>query len=589
MEGWTEVRYGRRRQRIRQQTGGKDREFGPLGWMDRARSFSYNRRGNQFPSPNQRVPPPRRVQPTGFLPRSYADVVRQAHYRPAWRGPSPGTTGAKKEAAGPQLRRQIRKMHAIIKMVHHLQNVAPKDGKSEPKMIAKMVDVLSNMIKPAAPTQHTMDMITGNARNWGHTSCIILMEHYETKLDDLLEDIGGYLTPDWRSAFEVAVRWARRNLPRITRDAIEHAEAMIAARTEMRDPPQDQTRTGLERSKLQQPGNLDNSRTGHQQGPKTTVATMTEHLDVRMDRTAHKTPSPKQRREKKSAKNRGMVLMEMDEIQELEEEGNEDLEEVGSPPLFFPDLEQEVQRTQIEQQGREIHDMNEQRERSTESPNPRIMEQTIQAQVHQQDNEEEEEIFEQSFDRFVDPGQRKFQVHRHANTTRKMTEWNWEAKKKWIILGDSNLSRLPEFFCEDLQVESFPGANFRHAEALMRKTEPPQDLVVEKVVLSFGINSRGNKPKETTVKNVQAAIRATKARFPYAEVWVPLINFSQTLPAEEKENLLVLNEHIERNMPYIPLLSLEDFQTEDDGIHWTVETGVAMFEHWKSVLNFHAP
>lgn len=99
-------------------------------------------------------------------------------------------------------------------------------------MIPIMVEILANMIKPPAPTQRTMDLISGNARNWGHTSCMVLMEHYEAKLEDLRGELAGPITPDWKSAFEVAVRWARRNLPRITGYAIDHAEAVIAARVD---------------------------------------------------------------------------------------------------------------------------------------------------------------------------------------------------------------------------------------------------------------------------------------------------------------------------------------------------------------------
>lgn len=68
-------------------------------------------------------------------------------------------------------------MHTLIKMVQHLQNVAPKAGKEEPKMISRMVEILTSMINPAAPTAHTMQMIKGNADNWGYNTLTILMEH----------------------------------------------------------------------------------------------------------------------------------------------------------------------------------------------------------------------------------------------------------------------------------------------------------------------------------------------------------------------------------------------------------------------------
>lgn len=66
-----------------------------------------------------------------------------------------------------------------------------------------------------------MDMITGNARNWGHNTCMILTEHYETGLEGLLGELSGLLTPEWKDAFEVAVRWARQNLPRTTQDVVD--------------------------------------------------------------------------------------------------------------------------------------------------------------------------------------------------------------------------------------------------------------------------------------------------------------------------------------------------------------------------------
>ncbi len=154
------------------------------------------------------------------------------------------------------------------------------------------------------------------------------------------------------------------------------------------------------------------------------------------------------------------------------------------------------------------------------------------AQVHRE-SDPEDDVFQDSSDHFTSPEPQRFQVRRHINTQRKLTDWNLAVHKKWIIIGDSNLSRIPDFFNKDLQIESFPGGHFRHGQALMEKTCPPSDLIVEKVVLSFGMNSRGNKSKETTVKNLQGAIRSTKRKFPYAEIWIPLLNFSTDLPEED--------------------------------------------------------
>lgn len=77
-------------------------------------------------------------------------------------------------------------------------------------------------------------------------------------------------------------------------------------------------------------------------------------------------------------------------------------------------------------------------------------------------------------------------------------------------MGDSNLSRFPDFTIPDLQIESFPGGHFRHAQALLEKLDTPENLVVEKVVLAFGIYNRANKFQETTLKSVQGAVRSLK-------------------------------------------------------------------------------
>lgn len=136
----------------------------------------------------------------------------------------------RRQAADPQFGRLVRTMHRLIKCVHHLQNVTPKDNTEGPKMISRMVEILSSMIKPFAPTAHTIQMISGNAINWAYNTVTILTEHYQNNLSVILEELSDFLIPDWKSAFQVAVRWATRNLPRLSQDVVDHTEALIAAR-----------------------------------------------------------------------------------------------------------------------------------------------------------------------------------------------------------------------------------------------------------------------------------------------------------------------------------------------------------------------
>ena len=108
------------------------------------------------------------------------------------------------------------------------------------------------------------------------------------------------------------------------------------------------------------------------------------------------------------------------------------------------------------------------------------------------------------------------------------------------------------------------------------------------MILSFGINSRENKSKETTIKNLQGPIRSARNKFPYAEILIPLVNFSTNLPIEEQRNLQTLNDYIQQNTGFIHLLPQHLFQTEEDNVHWTKEKGEAMLRHWWRELNWPA-
>lgn len=111
-----------------------------------------------------------------------------------------------------QIPNLVQKLHAVIKNVHHLENMKPAEGKPEPCMISRMVDIIADMSKLASPTENTRHMIIGNAKNWGHNTYIILIKHYENRGMELLGDLSPLPTAGWREAFEVAVCWATRYL-----------------------------------------------------------------------------------------------------------------------------------------------------------------------------------------------------------------------------------------------------------------------------------------------------------------------------------------------------------------------------------------
>ena len=614
--GWTTVSYGRRQGRPRQ----RDWVQGAPWRKDRAPSATFKRRRSIFPYPNRPVPPPG-PRYLGPQSRSYAAVARQNNSRPAFRFTAPGGNRPQNNRVpflppggnrpqtnrdqyippDPAFSRLARKMHSVIKQVHHLQNVAVKPGKAEPRMISNMVETLTTMIKPAAPTPNTSDLIMGNARNWGYTTLLILEQHYMEGLEATIKEISSDLTGDWKAAFQVATKWARKNLSRLTQEVIDHAEALLTtyengqavSDTEQQPAPPQATQRKQHAQHNTQHTPQRTEQVGAQ-APRRNRAknTVTAGTDTETDRlgvTALPTTqlSPKQRRTKRRlVRQNTCVVSENSSALEIDSSDND---------WPIPPRARRCTRPLLEDSPLDTSDGLE----ADTTPNLIPLQtavakkQVVSAMVHQLPVLQKETATESSdvedllLDLTPTPEPPKCRVTRHINTNRKLVDWELTVFKKWLIIGDSNLSKIPPYSIPDLQIESYPGANFRNAQAIMAKVICK--TVVEKVVLSFGINCRGQKAKMTSVKQMQSALRTAKLHFPYSEIWIPMINFSSALPVSESSCLRTLNEHIRRNMPY--LIKLEDklFSTESDNIHWTKTTAQAMLVHWSTILNFRAP
>lgn len=117
----------------------------------------------------------------------------------------------------------VRIMYKVIKMTH-LQNVSQDP---EPRMLRKMVDSLSTFIKPVLPPTKTADLVPRNAKNWGHTSLLIL-RHYMEQIENLLPELTSFSSLNWQEPFRVAANRARRDLGRrLLPDSVRKAETTL--------------------------------------------------------------------------------------------------------------------------------------------------------------------------------------------------------------------------------------------------------------------------------------------------------------------------------------------------------------------------
>ncbi|XP_057685186.1 uncharacterized protein LOC130911320 [Corythoichthys intestinalis] len=615
-EQWTEVQYGKRRRLARYQTTNEGM----------ARAFPSSNRRDPFTHLNRPVPPfnqnGRRQRP------AYADMMRQNRYQQRPNKDKQWTQNVElhknktkntrmddeeilREPANPNLRTLVRKLHQIIKIVHHLQNVNVKENIPQPKTIKRMVNTLTNMIKPAIPNETTLDLIMGNAYNWGHTTCQILTTHYETVLPELLKELQGLLTTEWKKAFETAVRWAKRNTPRIKQMEIDHAEALITVEWDSRK----ETETFLLQNDDFPELKKTNQRTQQTNNREKTNATQIENSIERpgvsgtpkqqRQKTKEKMTQEKETNTMRSTQESGTNTEEpqINRVQQntLRPRGENKMKTIETPKKHkkktkHMSLQEELDTETEEEREDSEAEIDKFLSMMLEVPGTDVEEDT-ETDFEEKDEieekegtiteiEEEEQKSETTLNTTNNTPRslrRSTKVTRHEDSTRKTKEWKFEPREKFLIVGDANLARIPKIYVKDIQIDSFPGGHFRHCKEMMEKVEVPEDLFVEEVILSFGMESRKNKI-ETTIKNLQSAIRATKRAFPDAFVRVQKVNYSMELPETEKKNLRELNAYINQNVSHILPLEAEKFEVEQNQIQWTTETAKLMIIHWCKTL-----
>ncbi|XDV21791.1 hypothetical protein PO909_026811 [Leuciscus waleckii] len=133
--------------------------------------------------------------------------------------------------AQPVLKNTMKCFYDIIRLVHHLNNVTTKVTDNQPVTFQRLTRLLTNTIRPAFPGEEVKTKLEGNAKNWAFKTQLILEQHYETLIDEALQNIRTQSNHhEWPKAFEIATGWARKNFyTRITTGSLDQAEALIRA------------------------------------------------------------------------------------------------------------------------------------------------------------------------------------------------------------------------------------------------------------------------------------------------------------------------------------------------------------------------
>ena len=537
----------------------------------------------------------------------------------------------------------------FLKAHHHLTNIRISDGTTkEPPGMVRTMRSLESVIKPANPNPTSQLMLYGNARNWLHNSLQILEDHYEKTIRDseiIIKQLAG--EEDWKTALTIAINWTKKDVKKVKEDTIVLASKKITEllqgcgvlnpaserntvpggtehlKTKKRPQTTGQTAKSAKKSRgdehdLVEEGTFENPEPGTEFSSPQTKKVHQREVMPNLEPTGPKEidgfffeedfpplPAPqgppltfqtfltsKQGPRPLTTKNPCAIENMAMEIEPYPFSGTVTKKTPHQEPHRSPKRMVLIHQPLPESPGQ-----------FSKFPFPPIEEEDciiIPDEVPNLVEEEDRIIIPDKVPNLLveEQGRNLFHIAmgtpptafkptRHLNTKRKMVDWCLVAKRKWLIMGDSNLSRIPSFQTPDMQIESYPGATFLHAEVLMKKTK--MMIKVEKVVLSFGINNKNQKLKETAIKQLQRAVKAAKETFPYAEIWVPQINFCKNLPGDQQLTLNNLNAYIGKNMGHIPLLPDEVFSVNRDLVHWTTDTAKAMLEHWMKYLNCLTP
>ncbi|XP_061656389.1 uncharacterized protein LOC133490395 [Syngnathoides biaculeatus] len=545
--------------------------------------------------------------------------------------------------------------------MHHLQNVTWKQDKAEPKMITKKVEELAMFINPAVPKSDTLDLIMGNAKNWGYNTLLILENHYKDTICETLGDIFEAGIPNWRELFDVATRWAYRNTPNLKKEIIEQAEALFVATST------NNLEWELERTNQQNTEQPTNTNTDHdpdtqpqEAGPpnlntENTQTTVTIHIeDNSTTETGHiPTDDREQHTLTKPTETRGTMTEAKWEWSPIPTEPRNSPEPRDQRPtrprtdkntcvipegsrLMEISREEAIPQTEqnpAESSDGDLGELLMELARENEDPPTPAMEQSTTSTPSSTSKLRQLELSSSSFTpratttRDHDGGrnaplntselrqleltsgsftpgtpqettlqdddggistpttsqQALLKVRKHLRTQQKMKVWQLRVLEKnchnWGLQPEQNT----ELFHPDLQIESYPGANFHHTASILSKTKDGEQA--EQLVLSFGINCRCQKIKKTTIKQIQTALRTARIQFPNARIWIQELNFSNELPEKECLGLCELNKYIRKNTNCIPKIKPADFTTGKDHIHWTKTTATYILEHWANHLN----
>ena len=530
---------------------------------------THNTRNQGYEGPNQTV-----------------SQVRRQEYIPTPHG----------ERHDNNLLKTIRVTHNLIVAHHHL---AIFETQEHPPTIQRKEEELMHLIKPAKPTDQTLLLLEGNAKNWAHTTSIILQNHYHTIIEEAKNELSHCLTSDFDKSYQIAKGWARKKFGKrltagtlnITKTILEEAKDLTPTTTggDTQSPPPP-PRTPSPPPLLPSP---------------TTLFTPTGTMDEIQSRRTEMDNRPISFLQPLTEDIPGTTPTHNTTIQELLDQtpqttaAADPLQEPWStvsrtkkkktPPRRIPEsptISTEQNPTTGRNPAPTPGPQRSPRVRQTRTPEN--TEQTTTSGTRGVHNQQHNLTRPNTTTNTVAPPRKPtYHPKDHKDA------WRLRPSREILIFGDSNLNRIPLITDDRVQIESYSGMNLHWGAEVLNKME--ENNTTKHLIISLGINNKDNKTAETSRKSLARVKKAAEDKFPNADIRIALVNYPNYLNRWQKGILDGLNNEMQKNLgpgetnwKTIPKLATGLFQTrhlEDTDIHWTSNTGQAMLKHWLCCLN----
>lgn len=458
----------------------------------------------------------------------------------------------------------------MIQICHHLENISTTGGKKGPLTICRTVDYLHDLIRPAMPNSTTMLALEGNARQWSVVTLEILKQHYTDCLTVLLDELSNKNLQGWRAPFQVAIRWAFRKFKRLRQLTIEQTEKHIQSQVRATDSSEE----GEEEGPPGPPSPPSPSSPPPRPRPhRATAATKSAPNDpppTPVQSAPSSSPKSLKHRIKTTCppmtSHPATNLATQEPAPSSNCEVTVQLPSLGDEDTYSPDdpYDSEDYESDESDNASDSQDAEEADHADAPDDSPLLI----------TDSSDSPLLALQS-------SSPKGKVNTHPITNHKMIDWTLTIHKKILLIGDSNVSKIPQFNIDNLQIECYPEANFRHISEVLKKSV--SQTKVETVILSIGFHSRTQYNKATLTKQFQAAIRSAFNILPGTKLYIPLIHIPVDLPPSEKANLCHLNDFILDFPNHLLLIDSSKFQTTA-ALLWTAETARIIFNSWMKQL-----